>query len=37
LKIGKELPKVKKELLEYLKKEYKDVVKSLPDKDERRY
>ena len=36
LKIGKELPKVKKELLEYLKKEYKDVVKSLPDKDERR-
>ena len=32
LKIGKEVPKVKKELLAYLKNEYKDVVKSLPNR-----
>jgi HEPN domain-containing protein len=33
LKIGKKIPKGRKELFEYLKKEYKDVVKSLPDRE----
>jgi len=33
LKIGKKIPKGRKELFEYLKKEYRDVVKSLPEKE----